>query len=198
MAVSLDTVEVNAALIVSPSAVLILTASAPNLDPFKRIDPATDDLWVRLEANGQHAQTPLRIEFVTRRKPYTTGTTPRLIAHSDVISAYGVRAFRLLAIQMVADLMMAQEPPPADDASITLLHLIAFIEPPSYDWNRYQALCAQFDAERRARDERAANAGGAVPGRQSRRESAKRSQTRVAKVAPARERSTLGSEFDWI
>ena len=168
MAAFANTVEVTACLLVSPSGLLILAASAPNLDPFKRIDPAREHLWVRLvEANGQHAQNHPRVEFATRAKPYTTGTTPRPIAHSPELSGYSVRGFRLLAIQRVADLMMAQEPA-ADDVCNTLLHLIAFIEPPSYDWNRNQALCAQFEADRRSARRPRSDAGGAVRGRQSR------------------------------
>lgn len=186
MAASVDMVEVAAALLVSPSGVLILTASAPNLDPFERLYPKKHDLWIRLEATGQHAQRHPRIEFVTRpRKPYTMGTTPRPLAHGPMLSSYGVRAFRLLAMQRVADLIVAKEPPAGDTPSPPL-HLIAFIEPPSYDWNRYQTLCAQFEAERRSSRRTRIDVGGDAPRRQRRRGSAKHSQTRASKVAPAR------------
>ena len=101
--------------------------------------------------------------FVTRSKPYKTGTTPRLIADGPVLSDYGVKAFRFLGIQMVVDLMIAQEPR-ANDTRSPLIHLIAFIEPPSYDWDRNQRLCAQFEAERRSARRARSDTGGRRPG----------------------------------
>ena len=64
-----------------------------------------------------------------------------------MLSAYGLTAFRFLGVQLVADLMMVQDPP-ADDVRNPLVHLIASIEPVSYDWARYQTLCARFEAEK--------------------------------------------------
>ena len=165
---SADTVELEVSLLVTPSAVLIIMASTPNLDPFERIDPSKDDLWIRLEADGRHAEMHPRMEFATRRKPYTTNTAPRPIARSAVVSGYGARAFTLLGTQMMADLRIAQNLP-GDDACNEPLHLEAILEPTSYDWNRYQALCARFEAERRSSGRPRSDAGGAVPGRRSRR-----------------------------
>ena len=151
MAESVDTVDVEAALLVSPSGVLILAATATNLDPFKRINLNTHHLWLRLAANGQHVQTHTRLEFATCPKPRKRDTKPtpipRPIAHGPVLSAYGLTAFRFLGVQLVADLMMVQDPP-ADDVRNPLVHLIASIEPVSYDWARYQTLCARFEAEK--------------------------------------------------
>ena len=194
---SLDTVELEVGLLATPSGVLIIAAGAPNLNPFERIDPLKDDLWIRLEADGRHADMHPRMEFATRRKPYTTDTTPRPIAHSAVISDGGVPVFTVLAVQMVADLLIVQSPP-GDNASNEPLHLIAFLESASYDWNRYQALCAQFDAERRSSRRPRNDVGGAMPGRRSRRNFVGRSRTSVSRAAPGRKRSTLGSEFDQI
>ena len=108
---SADTVELEVSLFVTPSAVLLIMASTPNLDPFERIDPSKDDLWIRLEADGRHAEMHPRMEFATRRKPDATKEALTPIAGSSVVSGYGTRAFTLLATQMVADLLIAQNPP---------------------------------------------------------------------------------------
>ena len=164
---SADTVELEVSLFVTPSAVLLITATTPNLDPFARIDPLKDDLWIRLEAGGRHAEVHPRMEFATRRKSDATKAALSPIAGSSVVSSYGTRAFTLLATQMVADLLIAQNPP-GDDACSELLHLEAILEPTSYDWNRYQALCARFKAARTSSAGlRRSDAGGALPGRRS-------------------------------
>ena len=163
---SVDSVDVQLSHLVTPSGVLVLIAGAPTLDPFKRIDPSTDDLWVRLATDRVHGETHPRIEFVTRRKPYTTDTTPRRIARSAVVDDQNFVMFSLLGVQMVADLWIGQDPS-GDDARNDPLRLIAFVEPASYDWNRYRALCGQFEAERKRSRRPGSDAGNSLPRRRS-------------------------------
>ena len=148
MAMSVESVGVEAVVLPRPNGLLLFLAGGPNIDPFKRINPATDDLWIRLEPTGQRAQLGPRVEFVTHPSPSTTGANPLPIAHSTVLHGHTVLAFKLLEAQAVVDLVVLQVPQP-NDACNRPVHLFAFIEPPCYDWDRYRTLCAQFQPERR-------------------------------------------------
>ena len=124
---SVEIVEVAVALVVTPSGVLLIQARAPTLDPFERIDPSTDDLWVRLATDRVHGERHPRIEFMTRRKPYTTDTRPRRIARS----ARGRRPERRnVRVACGSDGGRSRDRPPdpsGDDARNDPLHLFAFV-----------------------------------------------------------------------
>ena len=106
MAMSVESVAVEVALLARPNGLLLILAGGPNIDPFKRINPATDDLWIRLEPTGQRAQLGPRVEFVTHPSPSTTGANPLPIAHSTVLHSHTVLAFKLLEAQAVVDLVV--------------------------------------------------------------------------------------------
>ena len=186
MAASVDTVEVELALITSPRRTPMLAASAPNIEPFERIDPTTDDLWIRLGATEQH----FRAEFMTRRSTYEQDGSPRPIARSTSFVGDAVRVSTVLGIQMVVDLLVVRAPSPGE-VHTKPVHLVAFIEPPSYDWDRYRTLYTLFAAEQR-RSRRAR--GGTVPGRLPGRESTRCSPTRRSDAASPRRRSTPGAK----
>ena len=53
----------------------------------------------------------------------------------------------LLDIQSIVDVIVLQHPQPKEGSRKELAHFLAFVESPSYDWNKLQALSDQFRAE---------------------------------------------------
>ena len=153
MVESTDTGQAELAFIVLPTGSLMLLVSVPNLEPFKKMWPEAG-IWIRWQAPSQEDRTSTRLEIVMRRPPYTTGATPKVVARSAPIGHAQMPMLELAAIQSVVDLCAIEQRALKSSQCKSFEHYIAVVEPPSYDWNRYQALCEQFEAERRGRASR--------------------------------------------
>ena len=88
---------------------------------------------------------------MTRRRPYTSRTKPETVARSAPIPNSALIFFELLEIQMLVDVQVVERIANDDGECTKVWPVIGFIESPSYDWYRHQALCERFEAERRRR-----------------------------------------------
>jgi len=152
-------IEVTLDILVRRTGLMVLAASAPCIEPFRRIDRATEDLWIRLQPIEHADPAHRRFEFVTRRRPYTSETTPTPVARTALVRRRDTRLFELLGIQTWVDFFVLEISPIDGEIEVSPLsertrdeeHFPAFIEPPSYDWDRMQTLCEQFTPYLRGR-----------------------------------------------
>ena len=148
---SMDSVEIDLAVAARPFGGLVLVVGPPTLDPFANL-PAEADLWIRWEAAGEEHPSPPRLQIVKRFQPYKVGKTKaHTIAHSRPLLDYREVVLELLATQMVVDVHVTEMPTSNDRTHNDVLSFSAFVEPPTYDWDKQQALCEQFQDELRGK-----------------------------------------------
>ena len=140
-----EPVEVELSLLVRPIGLLMLIAGTPSLKPFIEATEARE-LWVRWETPRPDS-THMRISFVTRGRPQEDDVGPTTIARSAPVPLQLNILFELLDIQSIVDVAVLQHPLPKKGTREKPLHFLAFVESPSYDWSRLQALSDQFRAE---------------------------------------------------
>lgn len=149
MTTSEELVEVELVVLVRPSKLMMLIAGTPNLNPFIEATEARE-LWVRWE-RPRRDSAHLRVSFVTRGRPQGDDHASITIARSAPLPLEFTILFELLDIQSIVDVAVLEYPLPKESSREEPLHFLAFVESPSYDWNRLQALCDRFYSELKGR-----------------------------------------------
>lgn len=141
-----DFVEVPMALIVRPCGLMMLIVGGPNIDPFKRIDPSTEEFRIWVELSGRGDQIRHRLEFVS----------PKRIARSYCLDKLAPFECEALRIQSVVDIFVLELPSSAAGLAASLqndiectecLHLLPSVESSPSSWAKLQALRVQFQPE---------------------------------------------------
>ena len=121
------------------------------------------DLWVRWKkpTNGDLVST--RLEFFTQRRyddRHDMGRRPSTVvfARSKPLPPRQVELLNIISLQLVADICVNTKRGTTGGLHETL-HGFVFFEPPSYDWDKLQKLCTQFQRELGARSNRRSRAG---------------------------------------
>ena len=150
MAGSVDTGEVELALVARPHGLMMLIGSVPNLEPFKSVRPKTD-LWIGWKAPSHENRTCTQLNFTVRPRSCTTDAAIEEIARSAPIGHAQVHVLELLARQVIVDFFAVDQRALNGNQSENFAHLLAYVEPSWYDWRRNQQLRCQFEAERRGK-----------------------------------------------
>ena len=185
MTENIDMMELSVDLVMRPTALAILEIEVSDLAPFevsnffgksRRDDTGAlfakaqpekgrlrTDLWVRWKKPTKEDQVSTRLEFFTQRRydaRRELGSRPRrnVIARSKPLPPKQVKLLDIVSLQLVADIAVTTKRGTTGGLRETL-HGFVFFEPPSYDWDKLQDLCTQFQWELDARSNRRSRAG---------------------------------------
>lgn len=171
------------------------------LRPGEAADTDTFRPRIRMETPGRHDQEHRRFEFVTRRWPYRIGVAPRLIARTAPIRRLDEHVLELLGVQMITFFSITEMSPSTDGIAVQppngltstrYLDFLAFVEPPSYEWDRLQTLCERFESRghrgRRTRGPTRGRKGGGSSRRSLSRPRSRQCEGPRRQVAPAQRR----------
>ena len=112
------------------------------------------DLWVRWKKPTNEDQAVTRLEFFTQRRyddRHDMGRRPpaKVLARTMPLRPGVVELVDQISLQLVVDLAVLTKERPDE-----VLLAFVCVEPPSYDWDRFQTLCTHFHRELKARSNR--------------------------------------------
>ena len=155
---------VRVAFIVNPIGRLSLLLGGPCIARFFEFVPReeqgpTRDLWIRWETSKKCGEEYVELVFVARtrrpRRPRRArrnrqGTEQETIGRSGPLNEPARIMLKFLEIQSLVDCELLGHNPNGDGTNPVVGRLRGSVESPSYDWDRMEALCAQFELGRKA------------------------------------------------